>query len=101
MAVALAANAMTMNVVLKAGDVESGSVDLSWEGQAELELSVGPLIRGRFLNMDIGILNRIEHLTDVTLHIEGLRYEVSSVDRSGACCPFSATRSCADRIRSL
>ena len=69
-------------VVLKAGDVQSG-IDLSWEGQAELESSVGPLIRGRFLNMDIGILNRIEHRADVTLHIEGLRYEVSSVDRSG------------------
>ena len=70
-------------VVVKAGDVQSG-IDLSWQGQAELELSVGPLIRGRFLNLDIGILNRIEHRTDVTLDIEGLRYEVSSVDGSGA-----------------
>jgi hypothetical protein len=43
-------------VVLKAGAAQSG-MDLSWEGQAELELSVGPLIRGRFVNMDIGILN--------------------------------------------
>jgi hypothetical protein len=78
-------------VVLKAGDVQSG-IDLSWEGQAELELSVGPLIRGRFLNMDIGILNRIEHRTDVTLHIEGLRYEVSSVDRSGTFEAFADWR---------
>lgn len=45
---------MTNKVVLEAGDVQSGTVDLSWEGQAELELSVGPLIRGRFLNMDMG-----------------------------------------------
>lgn len=71
-----------MLVVLK--PVTQSGIDLSWEGQAELELSVGPLIRGRFLNLDIGILSRIEHWTDVTLHIEGLRYEVSSVDRSGA-----------------
>ena len=73
---------MTIHVVLKAAG-DAGS-DLSWEGEAELELSVGPFIRGRFLNMDIGILSRIAHRTDVTLHIEGLRYEVSSVDRSGA-----------------
>jgi hypothetical protein len=59
---------MTIHVVLKAGDVQSGRIDLSWEGEAELELSVGPFMRGRFLNMDIGILNGIAHRTDVTLH---------------------------------
>ena len=75
---------MTINIVLEAGDVQSGSVDLSWEGQAELELSVGPLIRGRFLNMDFGTLNGISHRTDVTLRIEGLQYELTSVERSGA-----------------
>jgi len=71
------ANAMTINVVLN-------SIDLLWEGQAELELSVGPLIRGRFLNMHIGILNGIAHRKGTTLCIEGLRYELTSVARSGA-----------------
>jgi hypothetical protein len=80
---------MTIRVVLKAGDVQSGSIDLSWVGEAELELSVGPLIRGRFLNMDIAILNGIAHRTDVTLHIEGLRYELTSAERSGV---FEALR---------
>jgi hypothetical protein len=75
---------MTIHVVLKAGDAESGRIDLSWEGEAELELSVGPFIRGRFLNMDIGILNGIAHRTDVTLQIEGRGYELTSVERSGA-----------------
>jgi hypothetical protein len=82
---------MTFRVVLKAGDVQSGSIDLSWEGQAELELSVGPLIRGKFLNMDIGTLNGIAHRTNATLHIEELRYELASVERSGmfeALCAF-------------
>jgi hypothetical protein len=69
---------MTMRVFLKAGD------DLSWEGEAELELSVGPVIRGRFLNMHILILNGVAHRTDVTLHIEERRYELMSVERSGA-----------------
>ena len=75
---------MTIHVVLKAGDMQLGRIDLSWEGEAELELSVGPFIRGRFLNMDIGILNGIAHRTDVTLHIEGRGYELTSVERSGA-----------------
>ena len=75
---------MTIHVVLKAGDAESRRIDFSWEGEAELELSVGPFIRGRFLNMDIGILNGIAHRTDVTLHIEGRGYELTSVERSGA-----------------
>lgn len=75
---------MTVKVVLKAGDIQLGSIDLSWEGQAELVLSVGPLIRGTFLNMDIGTLNGIAHRTDVTLSIEGLHYELTSVERSGA-----------------
>jgi hypothetical protein len=72
---------MPIHVVLKAGDAESRRIDLSWEGEAEVELSVGPFIRGRFLNMDIGILGRIAHRTDVTLHIEGRGYELT---RSGA-----------------
>jgi hypothetical protein len=75
---------MTIHVVLKAGDVQSGRIDLSWEGEAELELSVGPFMRGRFLNMDVGILNGIAHRTDVTLHIEGRGYELTSEERSGA-----------------
>ena len=52
--------------------------------EAELELSVGPFIRGRSLYIDIGILSRIAHRADVTLHIEGRRYELTSVERSGA-----------------
>ena len=80
---------MTIRVVLKAGDVQSGSIDLSWEGQAELELSVGPLIRGRFLNMDMGTLTRMAHRSDVTLNLEELRYELASVERSGV---FEALR---------
>jgi len=75
---------MTIRVVLKAGDGESGRIDLSWEGEMELELSAGPFIRGRLPNMDIGILDRIAHRTDVTLHIEGRRYELTAVERSGA-----------------
>ena len=75
---------VTLHVVLKAGDVQSGSIDLSWEGHAELELSVGPLIRGRFLDMDIAILNAIAHKNDVMLRIEGLRYELTSLEKSGA-----------------
>ena len=54
------------------------------EGEAELELSVGPFLRGRFLNMDIGTLNGIANRIDVTLRIEGLQYELTSVERSGA-----------------
>ena len=80
----LAANAMTVKIVLEAGDVQSGSIDLSWEGQAELELSVAPLIRGTFLHIDIATLNGIAHRTDVTLRIEGLQYVLTSVERSGA-----------------
>jgi hypothetical protein len=80
----LAANAMTVKIVLEAGDVQSGSIDLSWEGQAELELSVGPLIRGTFLHIDIATLNGIAHRTDVTLRTEGLQYVLTSVERSGA-----------------
>jgi hypothetical protein len=75
---------MTINVALKAGDEQPGGSDLSWEGEAELELSVGPLIRGRFLYMDIGILNRIALRTDVTLHIEGRRYVLMSAESNGA-----------------
>ena len=95
MAVALEANAMTINVILKAGDVQLGRSDTSWQGEAELELSVGPLIRGRFLYMDISILNRIANRTDVSLRIERLRYELTGVGRSGA---FEAL---ADRDRSV
>jgi hypothetical protein len=75
---------MNINIVLEAGDVQSGSVDLSWQGQADLELSVGPLIRGRFLNIDTGTLNGISHRTDVILRIEGLQYALTFVERSGA-----------------
>jgi hypothetical protein len=80
---------MTIRVILKAGDVQSGRIDFSWEGEAELELSVGPLIRGRFLTVDLGTLNGIAYRTDVTLHIEGLQYELTSVERSGV---FDALR---------
>jgi hypothetical protein len=80
---------MTIRVILKAGDVQSGRIDLSWEGEAELELSVGPLIRGRFLTVDLGTLSGIAYRTDVTLHIEGLQYELTSVERSGV---FEALR---------
>jgi hypothetical protein len=80
---------MTIRVILKAGDVQSGRRDLSWEGEAELELSVGPLIRGRFLTVDLGTLSGIAHRTDVTLHIEELQYELTSMERSGA---FEALR---------
>lgn len=80
----LAANAMTVKIILEAGDIQSGSIDLSWEGQAELELSAGPLIRGTFLHIDIPTLNGISHRTDVTLRTEGLQYILISVERSGA-----------------
>jgi len=34
--------------------------------------------------MDIGTLNGIANRIDVTLRIEGLQYELTSVERSGA-----------------
>jgi hypothetical protein len=70
-------------VVLKAGDAQSGLFDLSWEGEFELQLSVGPVIRGRFLGMDFDTLYGIAHRTYVTLLIEGVGYELVSVDAIG------------------
>src|SRR5260370_21300547 len=75
---------MTIHVVLKAGDLQSGRIDVSWEGEAELELSVGPFMRGRFLNMDIAILNGNAHRSDVTVHTERRGYELPSVETSAA-----------------
>ena len=74
---------MTIRVHLMAGEGRSATIDLSWEGEVELELSVGPVIRGRFLNMPTIVLNEIANRTDVTLHVEGCRYEVTSVERNG------------------
>jgi hypothetical protein len=33
---------MTLHVVLKAGNGKANLIDLSWEDEAELKLSVGP-----------------------------------------------------------
>jgi len=47
---------MTIRVHLMAGEGRSATIDLSWEGEVELELSVGPVIRGHFLNMPTIVL---------------------------------------------
>jgi hypothetical protein len=74
-----------IRVVLKAaGDAQAGLIDLSWEGEVELQLYVGSVLRGKFHNMDIRILNGIANRTDVTLLIDQLAYELISVERRGA-----------------
>jgi len=75
--------ASTLHVVLKAGDAHAHRTDLSWEGEFELQVSVGPVLRGQFLTMDFGTLYGIAHRTDVTLLIDSVGYELVSVDANG------------------
>jgi hypothetical protein len=73
---------MTLHVVLKAGNARAKLSDLSWEGEFQLQVSVGPVLRGQFLGMDLGTLKAIALQTEVTLLIESLPYELVSVNRS-------------------
>ena len=73
---------MTLHVVLKAGNAQVNLIDVSWEGEFQLQVSVGPVLRGQFLAMDLDTLKAISLRTEVTLLIEGLQYELVSVNRN-------------------
>jgi hypothetical protein len=73
---------MTLHVVLKAGNAQVNLIDVSWEGEFQLQVSVGPVLRGQFLAMDLDTLKAISLRNEVTLLIEGLPYELVSVNRN-------------------